>query len=502
MKPLESLTEEYRSLIDSSNDAIVLLDRLGRFKIVNKKVLNSTGYKESELIGKHFEKIVPAEYLSKCFELFKQQLKSSKPTIATIEIRTKNGKLIPIELKGSVAKNKGKIIGVNVIAKDLTELKEAEEELKISEERFRNLTENAPIGIYYNDFDGTFLYGNRMVEEMFGYKSEEIIGKNFLKLQLVDSDDFANIVKLFTLKIAGKATRPKEFLLKRKDGTKRTIEISNKIIDIHGKKAVLGIVQDITDRKKTEKELKKAHEDLKVSYENLKELDSKKNEFISIAAHELKTPLTAIHSFSQILQDKKICVDTEKMQKYMKIIEEETKRLENLVTKILDLSEIDAGIMKIKLENLNLYKFVDELALEVEPLVKKSKLKLEYYTDRNFPEILIDKEKLRQIFLNLIVNAIKYTPKGKITIKANKENERIHFQIKDTGIGIAKKHQKLIFKRFYQVESPYTRKITGSGLGLSICEELVELMGGKIWVESKLKRGSVFHFTLPMKSKM
>ena len=278
----------------------------------------------------------------------------------------------------------------------------------------------------------------------------------------------------------------------------RTKELDAKVQELTDTKtAVLNMMED-TDE--ANKELIKTHDELKESLGELKKLDVRKDEFISIAAHELKTPLTSIHGFSQLLQNREVAKNPEKREKYLKIMDSETKRLAKLVTDILDLSRIDLGTLKLNFEEVEISRLMEDMGREMNVQMKEKGLESEYDLEKGLPGIVTDKERLTEILLNLINNAIKYTPKGKITVKVFRENDFVHFTVKDTGIGIEKEYYDKLFQRFYQIDSSYTRKAGGTGLGLALCREFVTLLGGKIWLESEPGKGSEFHFTIPIKS--
>lgn len=277
----------------------------------------------------------------------------------------------------------------------------------------------------------------------------------------------------------------------------RTKDLDEKVTELTSTKtAVLNMMEDMD---KTNRELIETQEELKKSLGELKEMDVKKDQFISIAAHELKTPLTSIHGFSQLLQNRKVSNDFTKRNKYLKIMDHETKRLAKLVTDILDLSRIDLGTVKLNLDEVDVNELLKGLESEMNVQIKEKGLKSEYDIEKDIPRIVTDKEKLTEILINLIINAVKYTSEGIITVNIFRENKKMHFVVKDTGIGIAKEKHEKIFERFYQIDSSYMRKTPGVGLGLALCKEFVELLGGKIWVKSELGRGSEFHFTLPLK---
>lgn len=332
--------------------------------------------------------------------------------------------------------------------------------------------------------------------------AEEIRKGNFdVKMEIKSGDEIEKLSEAFNRMVSElkeyrkrieKHSEELENLVK-----KRTDELHKKIKELNeSKMALLNMMEDVDE---ANKQLLEAQEKLRKSYEELKKMDVKKDEFISIAAHELKTPITAIHGFSQLLQNPKVAENKEMREKFLKIIDKETKRLGNLITDILDLSRIDLGSIKFNYQRVDIYEVLESIKKEASMLIKDTPLYIEYKIEKNLPKIITDRERLVQILLNLINNAVKYTPHGKITISVKKEGDFVHFSVKDTGIGIPRSQREKIFERFYQIDSSYTRQKGGTGLGLSLCKEFVERLGGRIWVESKLGKGSTFHFTLPIK---
>lgn len=278
---------------------------------------------------------------------------------------------------------------------------------------------------------------------------------------------------------------------------KRTDDLNSKVKEMYDTKtAILNMMEDMDE---ANTELVNIQEELRNSLSELKEMDNRKNQFISIAAHELKTPLTSIHGFSQLLLDKKIADDIKKRKKYLSIMNTETKRLAKLVGDILDLSRIDLGTVKLNIERIKMNEIIESVRREMAIQIKIKGLKSDFDVQENIPEIKTDRERVTQILLNLINNAVKYTPEGKISFKAYYDRKKIHFIIRDTGVGISKDNQEKIFERFYQVDSSYTRKVGGTGLGLSLVKEFLDMLGGKITLKSQEGKGTEFHVTLPRK---
>lgn len=353
---------------------------------------------------------------------------------------------------------------------------------------------------------GIFLYLNivhftKPIDELL--KGTESVAKGDLdyRLSIKSKDEMGELASSFNqmtkdLKISQEQIKRHAQELEQKV-QERTKDLDEKVKELTDTKtAVLNMMEDMDE---TNKELIETQEELKKSLRELKEMDIKKNQFISIAAHELKTPLTSIHGFSQLLQDRKVANNFTKRNKYLKIMDHETKRLAKLVSDILDLSRIDLGTVKLSLDEVDVNELVKGLEGEMDVQIKEKGLKSEYDVEKDIPRIITDREKLTEILINLIINAVKYTSEGIVNVNVFRENKKMHFVVKDTGIGIAKEKQEKIFERFYQIDSSYTRKAPGVGLGLALCKEFVELLGGKIWVESEEGKGSEFHFTLPLK---
>lgn len=279
---------------------------------------------------------------------------------------------------------------------------------------------------------------------------------------------------------------------------KQKIIIINKSLERTVKSRTHELYNTIKKINSQNENMDELNEKLKKTNIKLKELDKQKDEFISVAAHELKTPLTSIKGFSQLLQNKKLFSETKKRNKYLELINKNTDRLYTLILDLVDSSRISIGKLELNIEKVNVNENLNEIKESMNLLIQEKGLKSIFKIEKNLPKISADKERLLQIFRNIIINAIHYTDKGSIYVKAYKKNKYVQFEVKDTGQGIPKKNQKYIFSRFYQVDSSMTRKIGGSGLGLSVCKGLVEMMKGKIWFESTEGKGTTFYFTIPI----
>lgn len=265
-------------------------------------------------------------------------------------------------------------------------------------------------------------------------------------------------------------------------------------------------LQDITDLKLMAQEMARKNQELTEIKEQLElqsrrsaEANRHKSEFLANMSHELRTPLNSIIGFSEVLLDEPFGKMNEKQREYVNDVLESGRHLLALINEILDLSKVEAGRMELEYSAFSF----EDLALVAMNLMKekaaKHRVALSVHTDDDLPMMTADERKIKQVVVNLLSNALKFTPdEGQVGIRAEKQGEFVRVCVWDTGIGIAIKDQERIFKEFEQAEGGLTTRYEGAGLGLAIVKRFVELHGGKVWVESKLSRGSRFYFTLPV----
>ncbi len=228
------------------------------------------------------------------------------------------------------------------------------------------------------------------------------------------------------------------------------------------------------------------------------ELDRMKSDFISLVSHELKTPLTLIKGFVRLLAAERLGPITEKQQYYLEIVQNQTDSLTALINDLLDLSKIESGIIEIRREAVSLAEVVERVWQQLEGLAAEKEISLEVEVPPDFPPVSGDAGRLGQVFMNLIHNAVKFTPpRGKVWIKAGVLGDACLVRVIDTGIGISQQDLPKVFDKFYQVDSSATRQQGGSGLGLSISRQMVVAQGGDMWVESTKGEGTTFSFTIP-----
>lgn len=373
--------------------------------------------------------------------------------------------------------------------RNLKTVRTLENELKERQQQYESLFRDNYSIIYLIDPTSMCIVdANQSACEYYGYSPEEMRGLHLSNINTAPTEIISQAIS----QVSGQFRHHYFFKHKLRNGIIRDVEIFSGRIVVQSKALIYAMVYDITNRKTAETELLKAKEIAEKS-------DQLKSAFIANMSHEIRTPLNAIIGFSDLLIQPDI-TDNERTE-YTRIINSGGEQLLHVINDIIDVSKIESGNMKLREEQFNLNEMLNELKslLNGDAENKGNILTLNNNQTNSINCIKADKGKLKQILINLIGNANKFTKSGHIDFGFNIEKNNIHFYVKDTGIGISPHMHQAIFERFTQADSTLTRTHGGTGLGLSICKGLVELMGGKIKVESDLEQGSIFYFYFPVK---
>jgi PAS domain S-box-containing protein len=378
------------------------------------------------------------------------------------------------------------------------ERRRAEDELRESEENYRNLYEEAPNAYFSVGTDGKIIKANRRAGEMLGFTRPELIGKPVPELHADTPSGKAKAKEIFKTLITGKEIRGEELEMQRKDGSRVWVALSVRPVKDESGKVIASrsIAVDITERKLAE--------EIRVEKERLEYASKAKSDFLASMSHELRTPLNAVLGFAELLKIEGECKLSEKQKRYVDNIQTSGNFLLNLINDILDLSKVEAGKIELKKEKLSIPITIDETITLIKEKAIKHNIIIKKEIDPGLDCIEADRQRVKQILFNLLSNAVKFSKEegGTVTITAKKVGEIMQVSVSDTGIGIKPENMERLFQKFEQLEKGISARYGGTGLGLSICKQLSEQHGGKIWAESKYGEGSTFTFTLPVVGKV
>ncbi len=378
--------------------------------------------------------------------------------------------------------------------------KQAYEALQKAEQTFRRILEASPDPMILVDPEGRITLVSPQTEKVFGYSQEELVGQTVeLLMPKRYRGVHAHHLRSF---FATPRMRPMgsglELSAERKDGTEFPIEVSLSPLENAEQPTVLAVIRDITERKQAEAAIAQRSAELEEANEALRTADRYKDEFLSVISHELRTPLNFITGFASILDDEVAGELNAQQHEYIQKIMNGADRMLELVNNLLDMSRIQAGKLHIEPEVAAYAPIVEEAIAPLRSLSDQKGLTLTLDIREN-PDLVVDARRLTQVLTNLVDNAIKFTPKdGQITVRVRRDENDLLTEIEDTGPGIAPESIPKLFRPFSQVDMSSTRRVGGSGLGLTISKALVEAHGGRIGVRSTPGEGSTFWFTLPL----
>ncbi|MCA1758435.1 MAG: PAS domain S-box protein, partial [Bacteroidales bacterium] len=499
-KALQEKNNLLERVFDNSIDMIALTDLKGNFTLVGKSH-EMMGYDSDYLVGKNVMGFVhpdDVDYVRKEFSYF---LESGEDRMVEYRYKKNDGTYLWFETIGTILRDKkGHPEQILFNTRNITQFKQKEKQLKESEKKFRTFVENANDIIYQLNLEGVFTYLSGNWEDILGHQLKEVIGEKFDKF--VHPDDIHRC-RYFLNKIlsTGEKQSGVEYRVKHKDGSWHWHNSNGSPIKNENGKIIsyIGIARDITDRKIMLEELVSAKE-------KAQESDRLKSAFLANMSHEIRTPMNGILGFAGLLKNPEL--KGNKQREYIKIIEKSGARMLSILNDVIDISKIEAGLMNLDIVETNINEQIEYIYTFFKPEVETKGMKLLFKTPLSAREAIIktDREKVYAILTNLVKNAIKYSEEGTIeigyvstgsTTAPVSESIELEFYVKDTGIGIPKEKQEAIFERFIQADIVDKMARQGAGLGLAITRAYVEMLGGKIRVESEEGIGSTFYFTLP-----
>jgi len=489
--------EKIRNILESSPDAITVTDLQGNITECNEATLQLHKFSsKEEIIGKSALMFFPKREQKRATENLQKTLKEGSIKNIEYTLLRKDGKEFPAELSASFIKDpSGKPVAFVAITKDITERKKAEGTLKESEEKFRTFVDTASDFMFIADKNGIFTDANEAMIGTLVFSRDELIGMSIP--QILTKESLENDFKPNWEKFVKNGKISIDATFATKDGKEIYGELKAvAIYDSDGKFAGSRIVfYDLTERKEAEERIKK--QNIK-----LKKLDRIKTEFLNVTSHELRTPMAAMKGYIQMMLKQKLGDVTPEQKDALNVTLRNINRLDHLVNDILDISRLESGTMKFVPEKTDISKMIKESLQTMQYNAEMKNIKINTELEKDIPTLFIDQERIKQVIVNLIDNAIKFSPPNStVRIQSKKDKNDVLVEVQDFGRGIPNNKQKKIFERFYQVDSGMDRKFGGVGLGLAISQGIVKSHGGNIWVDNSTKdKGSTIKFNLPIDS--
>lgn len=474
--------------IEQSPASIIITDTKGNIEYVNPKLTEITGYTFEEIAGKN-PRIFQSGYTTEeDYGILWKTISEGNEYRNEIQNRKRNGELFwESVLISPIRTESGEIVNYLAIKEDITDRKKADLQIQ----KLSVAIEQNPASVIITDTEGIIEYVNKKFISVSGYSINELIGKMVRILKPGHTPDHVYI-EIWNKLFAGQEWRGEhQNRTKKREKYWESVLISP-IRNQEGKTTNFIILsEDISERKKMEKELITAKE-------KAEESDRLKSAFLANMSHEIRTPLNSILGFSDLLTEPNM--DPLMRSEFADLINLSGNNLLAIINDVLDISKIEAGQIVLVEMPLNAQKLISEIQKEYSYKANIKQIELRLASNIHLDSIILtsDEMRIKQVLINFVGNALKFTEKGYIEIGVKLTNETILFHVKDTGIGIAKEFHEKVFDRFRQVEASPSRKYGGNGLGLAITKNLGELLGGKIWLESAPNKGSTFYFALPL----
>jgi len=488
---LKDSEQKYRELAVQLPQAVFELDALGNVVFINPLGCQLLGYTPEDLsAGLNIRHVVVQEER----ELVNNDINlalEGKPQVREYRLQKKDGSTFPAIAYSIPIVKGGQAVGLRGIFLDISERKQTEQLLKESENKFRGLAEKSPVGVYIVQ-DWKFKYVNPRLAGILGYNVEEMTLKMGPK-DIILPDDWPNVEEEFQKKLAGGIeSLYYEIRGLTKKGDLVNIEAFGTLTIFESRPAVVGTILDITERKHIEDDLLRAKEAAEAAAKA-------KSDFLANMSHEIRTPMNAVIGMTSLILETNL---SQEQRDYLETIKNSGQALLAIINDILDFSRIEKGKIELECQPLRIQSSIEEALNIISSQAREKGLKLHYSVEGPIPETMAsDASRIRQVLVNLLSNAVKFTEKGEIEVKASASElldnaYEISFSVSDTGIGMSQETIGMLFQPFSQADASTSRKYGGTGLGLAISKRLVELMDGRIWVETEEGKGSTFHFTI------
>ena len=487
-RALRESEERYRTILEDLQEGYFEIDLAGNYTFVNDVLCTRIGYSREELIGMNYRVFTDPKTMEKVFQAYHELYRTGEPIRGLDgKVFGKNGAEIIHEVSASLIRDsEGGPIGFRGTSRDITQRKRVEEALRESEEKYRTILENIEDGYYESDLAGNLTFFNDSLCRIWQYPKEELVGLN--NRQYMDPENAKKVFQAYhEVYKTGEPGKVCDYAILRKDGTRRYIESSISLRkDSSGRPiGFRGIVRDVTERQQAEEALRVKTEELARSNRDLEQ-------FAYVASHDLQEPLRMVTSYVELLARRYHGKLDSNADEFINFAMDGASRMRKLINDLLTYSRVKTqgktleptdceGVLHQSLDNL-------KMAIEENKAV---------VTHDSLPTVMADNPQLMELFQNLVGNAIKFrgSEPPRIHVSASRNGSGWIFSVRDNGIGIAPEYFKRIFIIFQRLHS--REKYDGTGIGLAICQRIVERHRGRIWVESEVGKGATFYFTLP-----
>ena len=492
-KMLEKELLKKHNALENSIAGLVITDMEANIEYANPEVLKMFGYKRREVEGHN---IMDAERYKSHARWILKNIKDKGSWKGEMTVTDKAGNALSLLVYASYIKDEeGDSIGIQSTLINISERFRAEKATKQAYHFNQQVINNLGEGIVVYDTSLRYKVWNPFMEQITGKSTLEVLGRSAVDV-FPHIKDYG-LDQLMEKALKGEQVRTPDVPFKVPHTGKSgwVSALYTPLIDQEGRvTGMIAIINDISERKESEKKLK-------IAKEKAEENNRLKSAFLANMSHEIRTPMNGIMGFSELLQQKEY--PRSKQKRFLNVIHMRTKQLLRIINDLVDISKIEMNQLSLRNQHFNLNEVMKELHAIYQNEIKiqeKSGVQLIMHNELTHKDsdMLSDPHRFRQIMDNLLSNAIKFTPHGTIEFGYQKSSKDFMlFYVKDPGIGIPKDKQQIIFERFRQADDSTNRLYEGTGLGLTISKNLVDLMGGKMWLRSEPQKGSVFYFTLP-----
>ena len=483
----------FRDLFENTHDLIYFLQIDGQIDLANPAFLSTLGYELDEVVGRNISDFIHPEYIQKYRE--NRQNVISNNLVSTIEVGflSRKNEIIIGEGQVGCSYKDGIPQYTRCVFKNTTRSREALKLIHDRENRLKAFLESGPDAVIIINENQQILEWNPKAEVIFGFTREEIKGKTLSETIIPPQYREAHLKGMERFLSTKKGTilnKTVELTALHKNGKEFYINLSISNVKIDEGWIFIAFLSDISERKKTEEQLIKKEAELMQS----RLMEEEKDKFISIASHELKTPITTIKAYTQLIlgYTKDLPED---LKRHLFKIEQYTNKLNFLLNELLDVSKINQGELHLSKTTIHFNEFLNETLKSIQQITTKHRILLEENVETT---IKADPVRLEQVITNLVNNSAKYSPgQDKIVVRSFISENQLIVSFTDCGIGISAENKKNIFQRFYRVKG-IANQFSGFGIGLYVSSEIIKQHGGRIWVESEEKEGSTFCFSLPL----